>query len=69
MSRTLFTNARILTLAPTAHARTPRRGLAMRELGVIERGHLLVENGRIAALGAGAWWWIAAPLMHWIGPA
>jgi imidazolonepropionase len=54
MSRTLFTNARILTLAPTAHARTPRRGLAMRELGVIERGHLLVENGRIAALGAGA---------------
>ena len=22
-----------------------------------------------AALGAGAWWWIAAPLMRWIGAA
>jgi imidazolonepropionase len=56
-SEVLFTNARILTLAqPTARAGStggPRRGHAMRDLGVVERGHVHVVDGRIAAVGAG----------------
>lgn len=48
---TLFLNARILTLA--GHD-TPRRGRALRELGVIENGWVLIENDRIVDLGAGA---------------
>lgn len=48
----LFTNARILTLARRAAA-GPRRGEAMRELGVLERGFVHVVDGRIAAVGAG----------------
>jgi imidazolonepropionase len=50
----LFTNARILTLAQPDAPRGPRRGHAMRELGVIEKGYLLVEGSRIGAVGAGA---------------
>lgn len=53
MDRLLLHNARILTLAPQGAGAGPRRGRAMRELGVIERGHLLAEDGRIAAIGAG----------------
>ena len=53
MDRLLFTNARILTLAPAGVPPGPRRGRAMRELGLIERGHLVVVEGRIAALGPG----------------
>lgn len=58
-SEVLFTNARILTLAqPTprgdaSNGAGPRRGHAMRELGVIERGYVHTLNGRIAAVGAG----------------
>ena len=49
----LFTNARILTLAQRdAHA-GPRRGVAMRELGIIERGYVHVVEGHIASVGAG----------------
>jgi len=51
-SAILFTNARILTLAGRGAA-GPRRGEAMRELGVLERGFVHVVDGRIAAVGAG----------------
>ena len=52
-SAVLFTNARILTLAPAQASAGPRRGEEMRELGVIERGHVHVVDGRISAVGAG----------------
>ncbi len=45
----LIRNARILTLAGDAR---PRRGAAMRELGVIPAGDVLVGEGTIAAVGA-----------------
>lgn len=51
MNPTTLMNARILTLAG---APGPRRGAAMRNLGVIERGYVTIRDGRIAALGAGA---------------
>jgi len=44
----LITNARILTLAG-AHG--PRRGAAMGELAAIERGSVLVRDGRIVEVG------------------
>lgn len=49
MQSLTVTNARVLTLrgAPV------RRGAAMRELGVIERGFVRCERGRVAAVGAG----------------
>ncbi len=51
MSSLTVTNARILTLAGSD---VPRRGRALAELGVIERGFVRVEGTRIAAVGAGA---------------
>ena len=45
-----ITNARVLTLAGSE---VPRRGEALADLGVIERGYVRVENGLIAAVGAG----------------
>ena len=45
-----ITNARVLTLAGSE---VPRRGEALADLGVIERGYVRVENGPIAAAGAG----------------
>ena len=53
MSDLLLENGRILTLADPSGSRSPRRGAAMRELGVIERGWLRVSDGIIAALGEG----------------
>ena len=50
MSSLTVTNARILTLAGSD---VPRRGRALAELGVIERGFVRVEGTRIAAVGAG----------------
>ena len=50
MSSWTVTNARILTLAGSD---VPRRGRALAELGVIERGFVRVEGTRIAAVGAG----------------
>lgn len=44
----LIRHARILTLAG---APRPRRGAALKELGVMERGDVLVQDGKIAALG------------------
>jgi len=45
-----ITNARILTLAG---ATPPRRGDALRDLGVIERGFVRIEDGRIVEVGEG----------------
>ncbi len=45
-------NARIVTCVPP-DAGGARRGAAMRELRVIERGHVIAERGRIAAVGEG----------------
>lgn len=50
MSSTIFANARILTLAGDTHA---RRGLAMRDLGVIDRGYVVVEGDRIKTVEVG----------------
>lgn len=44
----LIRNARLLTLAG---APGPRRGPALRELGVIPQGEVLVADGKIAAIG------------------
>ncbi len=50
ISTLTITNARILTLAgPTP----PRRGDALRDLGVIERGFVRIEDGRIVEVGEG----------------
>ena len=48
-----LTNARILTLANAGADDGPRRGHAMRELGVIARGSLVVRAGRIDWIGEG----------------
>ena len=45
-------NARIVTCEPTADG-GPRRGGAMRDLRTVDRGHVIVEHGRIAAMGDG----------------
>lgn len=45
-----ITNARILTLVGPEQ---PRRGSALRDLGVIERGFVRIEDGRIVAVGEG----------------
>jgi imidazolonepropionase len=44
----LFRNARILTLRGTPG---PRRGAALRDLGAIPQGEVLVADGKIAAVG------------------
>ncbi|MEY4487875.1 MAG: hypothetical protein RIQ79_383, partial [Verrucomicrobiota bacterium] len=55
----LIRNARVLTLASPAAAAAPvapvraRAGLAMRELGIIPRGDVLVQEGKITAVGTG----------------
>ncbi len=49
-----ITGARILTLRGSAEDRAPRRGTALRDLGVIERGWVLCRNGRIEAIGDGS---------------
>jgi len=58
MSRFTIADARILTLAgsPSASASGasgPRRGSALRDLGVIDRGWMVLEGNRIAGLGPG----------------
>lgn len=45
-------NARIVTCEPTADGGA-RRGSAMGELRTVARGHVLVEQGRIVAMGEG----------------
>lgn len=54
MAGTLIINARIVTLrSPHGQALTPRRGAAMRDLGVIERGYVLMQGGCIVQVAAG----------------
>jgi len=50
MPALLFVNARILTLKGDG---TPRRGDALRDLGVIDNGWVLIRDGIIADLGDG----------------
>jgi imidazolonepropionase len=50
VSRLTITNARILTLAG---APAPRRGEAMAELGVVERGWVAIEKGAIERVESG----------------
>ena len=51
MARLILANARILTLASPTPG--PRRGAAMRELGVIEHGFVVVNGDRIETVSAG----------------
>jgi imidazolonepropionase len=46
----LIRNARVLTLSVPGGER-PRRGKALRELGIIERGEVLVDTDKISAVG------------------
>ncbi|MBT8485713.1 MAG: imidazolonepropionase, partial [Phycisphaerae bacterium] len=50
MATILITNARIVTLRGAAG---PRRGSALRDLGVIDNGYVRVDHGRITAMGPG----------------
>jgi len=54
VSSLTIVNARILTLAALARPE-PRRGAALRDLGVIERGFVRIEGSDIAAVGSGEW--------------
>lgn len=47
----LIRNARILTLTSPGGGERPRRGKALRELGVIERGDVRVDGDKISAVG------------------
>jgi imidazolonepropionase len=47
----LIRNARLLTLSPPGGGERPRRGNALRELGVIERGDVLVTGDKISVVG------------------
>lgn len=46
-------NARVLTIRPRNRSDEPRRDSALRELGVIQRGYVLIREGRIAEVGEG----------------
>lgn len=50
MSPLLIRNARLVTLSD---GDLPRRGAAMRELGIVPTGDVLIENGLIAEIGDG----------------
>lgn len=50
MSRLILTNGRILTLASAAAGDGPRRGAAMRELGILADGEIVIDRGMISAL-------------------
>ncbi len=50
MPATTILDARLITLRGGAG---PRRGAAMLDLGVVERGHVVVEDGTIVAVGPG----------------
>ncbi len=53
IARTALCGARLLTLARSVADRNPRRGPDLRDLGVIERGWLLTEGGRIVRIESG----------------
>ncbi len=48
-----ITNARVLTLRSPESGNAPRRGSDLSELGVLDRGWVLVQGGRIRDLGNG----------------
>ena len=49
-----FVDARVLTLAPEGgRPGQPRRGAMLADLGVVDRGWVVVRNGRIDAIGDG----------------
>ena len=48
-----ITNGRVLTLRSPESGNAPRRGSDLSELGVLERGWVLVQGGRIKDLGNG----------------
>ncbi|UCD75191.1 MAG: imidazolonepropionase [Phycisphaerales bacterium] len=50
MRALIISNARILTLAGDGQ---PRRGEALRDLGVIDNGHVIVQSGKITTMGPG----------------
>ena len=50
MPITAITNARILTIAGSE---APRREHQLRELGIIERGYIIIEHNRIAEVSSG----------------
>ena len=53
-ARTAITGARILTLASADPVdRDPRRGKRLSDLGVVDRGWILIEEGRIREIGTG----------------
>ena len=52
-ARTAITGARILTLASGQPDRTPRREGSLADLGTLDRGWILVEEGRISRVGTG----------------
>ena len=53
MNQLLMENARVLTLDAGTDTRDPRRGTQLRELGVIDRGWVMVRDGIIEDLGEG----------------
>lgn len=53
MTQFLLENARLITLAQPGEDRNPRRGEAMEDLGIIERGWVQVRGDRIEDMGAG----------------
>jgi imidazolonepropionase len=53
MTSLLFENARLLTLASRDKSRLPRRGDALKDLGIIEKGWVSVREGRIEGVGWG----------------
>ena len=46
-------NARVLTMSDASNSRSPRRGDALRDLGIVERGWVRISGDRIADLGSG----------------
>lgn len=52
MSPLTLINCRIVTLA-SGEKLVPRRGAALRDLGIIERGYVRISDGRIAEVGSG----------------
>lgn len=49
-----ITGARILTMSPPGAQEAPRRGQMLADNGVIEKGWVLIDDGRIAAIGEGS---------------
>jgi len=48
-----LTNATLITLAPLANAAGPQAQITASDLGVVERGTILVEHGVLTAVGTG----------------